>query len=77
MFKIFIHLTALWDYNLDEQHLYINPSACNGAMQWSHQKVNVIIKSLETGHAQAGEIILWKHLSEISSCFFKLAHFSE
>lgn len=76
MFKVFIHLTALLDYNLDEQHLYITPSACP-AMQWTHQKVNVIVKSLETGHAQVGEIILWKHLSEISSCFFKLAHFSE
>lgn len=57
MFKVFIHLTALLDYNLDEQHLYITPSACP-AMQWTHQKVNVIVKSLETGHAQVGEIIL-------------------
>lgn len=76
MFKAFIHLTALLDYNLGEQHLSITPSACS-AMHWSHQKVNVIVKSLETGHAQVGEIILWKHSSEISSCFFKLAHFSE
>lgn len=75
MFKVLIHLTALLDYGLDE-HLYITPSTCP-AMQWSHRKVNVIVKSLETGHAQVGEIILWKHLSEISSCFFKLAHFSE
>lgn len=76
MFKAFICLTGLLDYGLDEQHLYITLSACP-AMQWSQQKFNVIVKSLEIGHAQVYEMILWKHLSEISSCFFKLAHFSE
>lgn len=49
-------LTALLDYGLDEQHLYITLSACP-AMQWSQQKVNVIVKSLEIGHAQVYEMI--------------------
>lgn len=75
MFKVFIRLPPLLDYGLGE-HLFITLSACP-AMQWSQQKVNMIVKSLEIGHAQVYEMILWKHLSEISSYFFKLAHFSE
>lgn len=70
MFKVFFCLTALVDYGSDKKHLYITLSACP-AMQWSQQKVNVIVKSLEIGHAPVYEMILWKHSSEISSYFFK------
>lgn len=76
IFKAFLCLTALLDYALGVQQLYITLSACP-AVQWSQQQVNGIVKSLEIGQARVCGMISQTHLSEISSYFFKLAHFSE